>query len=98
VLSSVQGQEEVRLGLTDRYLSLQRELASLKGVRVVQPPETPLRPVRPRPALNAAVAGVLGLMASVLLAFGREYWRRGPHGSTPATGFRGSAESRATGP
>jgi len=76
VLTSVQGQEEVQLGLTDRYLSLQRELASLKGVQVVQPADTLPDPVRPRPALNMAVAGVLGLMVSVLWAFGKEYWRR----------------------
>lgn len=75
-LTAMQGQEQLRLALIDRYLSLQRELASIKGVQVIQPPEVPVRPVRPRPALNLAVAGVLGLMAAVLLAFVLEYFAR----------------------
>lgn len=76
LLTTLQGQEQLRLALVDRYLSLQRELASIKGVQVIQPPEVPARPVRPRPGLNLAVAGVLGLMAALLLAFGLEYFAR----------------------
>ncbi|MGB9887996.1 MAG: Wzz/FepE/Etk N-terminal domain-containing protein [Moorellales bacterium] len=76
VLTTMQGQEQLRLALIDRYLSLKRELASIKGVRVIQQPEVPARPVRPRPALNLAVAAVLGLMLSVLAAFAWEYFGR----------------------
>ncbi|MCR4420368.1 MAG: hypothetical protein NUV99_09665 [Clostridia bacterium] len=36
----------------------------------------PAEPVSPRIPLNAAVAGVLGLMVSVLLVLFRDYWRR----------------------
>ncbi|MBC7335018.1 MAG: hypothetical protein H5U01_01925 [Clostridia bacterium] len=74
--TALQGLEQQRLALLDRYLGLQKELTSLRPVQVVQKAEQPLRPVRPRPALNVAVALVLGLMVAVLAAFAREYFRR----------------------
>ncbi|TCO78817.1 GumC family protein [Marinisporobacter balticus] len=35
----------------------------------------PLEPVGPRKMLNMAIAGVLGIMMGVFLAFAREYWK-----------------------
>jgi uncharacterized protein involved in exopolysaccharide biosynthesis len=81
VLTAMQGQEQLRLALMDRYLSLQRELASIKGVQLIQPPEVPTRPVRPRPALNLAVAAILGLMVSALAAFALEHFDRTVRGA-----------------
>ncbi|MGB9919731.1 MAG: GumC family protein [Moorellales bacterium] len=43
---------------------------------VVAPAEAPQLPVKPNRRLNTAVAAVLGLMASVLLAFAWEYFDR----------------------
>jgi uncharacterized protein involved in exopolysaccharide biosynthesis len=37
----------------------------------------PAEPISPRELLNVAVAGALGLIIGVLLAFAVEYWRRG---------------------
>lgn len=34
----------------------------------------PLRPIAPRKALNVAIAGVLGIMIGVFIAFFKEYW------------------------
>ena len=34
----------------------------------------PLRPVAPNKALNVAIAGVLGIMVGVFIAFFKEYW------------------------
>ena len=52
-----------------------------KGLFIIlQHAALPERAVSPRPALNTAIALVLGLMAGTFLAFFREYWRQ----STPA--------------
>ncbi|MGB9868284.1 MAG: GumC family protein [Bacillota bacterium] len=43
------------------------------NISLVSPALVPAKPVKPRKALNMAVAGVLGLMVSVMLAFVLEY-------------------------
>ncbi|MGB9867877.1 MAG: GumC family protein [Bacillota bacterium] len=43
------------------------------NISLVSPALVPSRPVKPRKALNMAVAGILGLMVSVMLAFVLEY-------------------------
>ncbi len=50
-------------------------------VRVVETAILPLEPVSPRPLRNLALAAILGLMAGVGLAFGREYMDTRLHGS-----------------
>ncbi|WP_258358928.1 GumC family protein [Moorella sulfitireducens] len=45
-------------------------------IRVIAPAVEPVVPVKPRKMLNMAIAGVLGLMAGVFLAFFIEFWTR----------------------
>lgn len=70
--------EQQRLDLLDRCLGLQRELNVLEGPQVIQSPQEPLHPIKPNQKLNMTLAGVLGLMVGVFLAFGVEFWRRKP--------------------
>ena len=42
---------------------------------VASPAFEPAEPARPRKLLNLSVAGVLGMMVGVMVAFGAEYWR-----------------------
>jgi succinoglycan biosynthesis transport protein ExoP len=51
--------------------ALDPEEASFTVVAPAFPPE---KPVQPRKMLNMAVAGVLGLMIGVFLAFFLHYW------------------------
>jgi len=46
-------------------------------VRLASRATVPENPVSPRKLMNAAIAGVLGLMVGVLAAFAIEYWRQG---------------------
>lgn len=72
--------------LKDAYLELSRRYEEVRmaepsrlaqaSIQVVAPAVVPREPVRPRKALNIAVAGVLGLMAGVFLAFFLDYWER----------------------
>ncbi|MDI6894445.1 MAG: GNVR domain-containing protein [Bacillota bacterium] len=76
------------LGLSKRYEEVRMaEPAWLAqaSIQVVAPAVVPPEPVRPRKALNISVAGVLGLMAGVFLAFFLDYWERSaPARATPA--------------
>jgi uncharacterized protein involved in exopolysaccharide biosynthesis len=58
--------EEARIGAQEANGTLY--LASYAAV--------PARPVAPRRLFNTAVAGMLGLMIGVLLAFAIEFWRQ----------------------
>ncbi|MDA8097042.1 MAG: Wzz/FepE/Etk N-terminal domain-containing protein [Clostridia bacterium] len=78
ILESVQGFEQQHLALLDRSLGLQKELNSLEAPQVVRSPREPVYPVKPNKKLNVALAGVLGLMVGVFLAFGLEYLRKNP--------------------
>ena len=63
--------------LEDRYVELQMvsSLAPEKiSFTVVSPAYPPENPIKPRKMLNIAIAGVLGLMASVFMAFFLYYW------------------------
>ncbi len=48
-------------------------IMKVENVQVVDPAIAPVAPVKPRPKLNMAVAGVLGIMVGVGLAFILEY-------------------------
>jgi uncharacterized protein involved in exopolysaccharide biosynthesis len=78
LLESAQGFEQQRLALLDRSLGLQKELNTLEAPQVVRSPREPVYPVKPNKKLNVALAGVLGLMIGVFLAFGLEYLRKNP--------------------
>lgn len=49
------------------------QIMKVENVQVVDPAIEPTAPIKPRPKLNMAVAGVLGLMVGVGLAFVLEY-------------------------
>lgn len=78
LLESAQGFEEQRLALLDRALDLQKELNGLQTAKVIRSPREPITPVKPNKKMNVALAGVLGLMVGVFLAFGLEYARNNP--------------------
>ncbi|QEK13204.1 hypothetical protein FQB35_13505 [Crassaminicella thermophila] len=44
-------------------------------ISIVSPAVVPLEPVGPKKMLNMAIAGVLGIMIGVFLAFFKEYWK-----------------------
>lgn len=45
------------------------------SIIVISPAVEPLKPVAPNKKLNVAIAGVLGIMLGVFVAFFREYWK-----------------------
>ncbi|MDI6822999.1 MAG: GNVR domain-containing protein [Bacillota bacterium] len=81
--------------LKDAYLGLSKRYEEVRmaeptwlaraSIQVVAPAAVPPTPVRPRKALNISVAGVLGLMVGVFLAFFLDYWERSaPTHAAPA--------------
>ncbi len=78
LLTSIQDFEDQRLVLLDRSLELQKDLDSLEMPKVIRAPHEPASPIKPNKKLNMALAGVLGLMVGVFLAFGLEYVRNNP--------------------
>lgn len=61
------------------YEAQQAELARRLGqvpLSPLRPATVPRSPARPRPLLNAAVAGMLGAMASVFVVFLAEFWKQ----------------------
>lgn len=79
--------KDAYLGLSKRYEEVRMAeptWLAQSSIQVVAPAAVPLEPVRPRKALNISVAGVLGLMAGVFLAFFVDYWHRSaPAHATP---------------
>lgn len=51
------------------FMSEVKTIMNIENVQVIDLAQTPIRPVRPRVLLNIAIAGVLGLMISVFIAF-----------------------------
>lgn len=72
----------------DAYLALSRKAEELRiaiqmeacEVHIVSEATAPAKPVSPRKALNAALAGVVGLMAGIMGAFVAEYFKQPPSG------------------
>ncbi|MCS5697203.1 Wzz/FepE/Etk N-terminal domain-containing protein [Desulfofundulus thermocisternus] len=77
-LEYLQSEESQRIELLDRYLALQKEINELKNVQVIRGAREPVYPVKPNKKLNVALAGMLGLMVGVFLAFGLDYFSRYP--------------------
>lgn len=46
------------------------------GIIVVSPAVTPVNPISPNKKLNVAIAGILGIMLGVFIAFFKEYWKK----------------------
>ena len=76
----------------DTFMTLSRKVTEASiaaqdttgGVRLASRATAPEEPTSPSKLLNTAVAGVLGLMVGVLVAFAIEYWRRGRPEADPA--------------
>ena len=56
--------------------NLRLKLGMIQSTKVIKPPTIPNHPVKPKRALIVALAGVLGLMGSMMLAFLLEYFER----------------------
>jgi len=85
----------------ETYITLARKveeqrIAAEEGtgdVRIASRAAVPEKPASPRKLLNTAVAGVLGLMLSVLGTFIAEWWRAGMESATVAdTSARATAD------
>jgi uncharacterized protein involved in exopolysaccharide biosynthesis len=78
----------------DTFTALSRKVAEASiaaqdttgDVRLASRAAVPRDPVSPRKLLNAAIAGVLGIIVGVLAAFAIEYWRQGRSEAEPADG------------
>ncbi|MDQ0285563.1 uncharacterized protein involved in exopolysaccharide biosynthesis [Desulfofundulus luciae] len=77
-LEYLQSEESQRIELLDRYLALQKEINELKNVQVIRGAREPVYPVKPNKKLNVALAGMLGLMSGIFMAFILEYFQRNP--------------------
>ncbi|MCK8816310.1 Wzz/FepE/Etk N-terminal domain-containing protein [Natroniella sulfidigena] len=66
--------EEVKLSLFEQKYEIQEELGDMEEMRVLNQPFVPDDPVAPNKKLNLAIAGVLGLMLGVFVAFAKEFW------------------------
>lgn len=77
-LEYLQSEESQRIELLDRYLALQKEINGLKDVQVIRGAREPVYPVKPNKKLNVALAGMLGLMSGIFMAFILEYFQHNP--------------------
>jgi capsular polysaccharide biosynthesis protein len=55
------------------FMDSVKTIMKVENVQVIDKAQPPENPVKPRPKLNMAIAGVLGIMAGVFLAFLLEY-------------------------
>lgn len=69
---------EQRDKLSERKLKTEQKLNSIEGMEVLERPEAASSPMRPNKKLNIVVAGMLGLMVGVFMAFTVDYFRRNP--------------------
>jgi len=69
---------EQRDKLSERKLKTEQKLNSIEGMEVLERPEAASSPMRPNKKLNIVVAGMLGLMVGVFMAFIVDYFRRKP--------------------
>ncbi|MDD1760415.1 MAG: Wzz/FepE/Etk N-terminal domain-containing protein, partial [Methanothrix sp.] len=61
--------ETQRSALIDKQMDLEKQMALITNMEVVQPAREPVSPIGPRKALIVAIAGMLGLMIGVFAAF-----------------------------
>lgn len=82
-LNLVQRNVDIAQGTYDAFLKKYEEIRVAETtevgestINIVSPALVPIRPVGPRKMLNIAIAGVLGIMVGVFIAFFKEYWRK----------------------
>ncbi len=88
-VNSVSDTEIIRITVEDKDPNFATELANsiavvfmgeigsimrMDNVQFIDPAKVPTNPVKPRPALNIAIAAVLGVMVSVFVIFLAEYF------------------------
>lgn len=88
-VNSVSDTEIIRITVEDKDPNFAAELANsiavvfmgeigsimrMDNVQFIDPAKVPTNPVKPRPALNIAIAAVLGVMVSVFVIFLAEYF------------------------
>jgi len=64
--------------LSERKLQNEQKLNNIEGMEVLERPEAASSPMRPNKKLNIVLAGILGLMAGIFMAFIVDYFRRNP--------------------
>ena len=57
----------------DVFMEVVKEIMRVENVQVIDPAQVPTSPVSPRPLMNIAIAGVLGIMLGVFIAFLKEF-------------------------
>lgn len=57
----------------DVFMEVVKEIMRVENVQVIDPAQVPTNPVSPRPLMNIAIAGVLGIMLGVFIAFLKEF-------------------------
>ncbi len=55
------------------FMEKVKEIMRVENVQVIDPAQVPTAPVSPRPLMNIAIAGVLGIMLGVFIAFLKEF-------------------------
>lgn len=55
------------------FMDTIKEIMNVENVKIIDEAQVPLSPIKPRPRLNMAIAGVLGIMGGVFLAFMLEF-------------------------
>ena len=55
------------------FMKSVKDIMLIENVQVIDKAQIPISPIKPRPMLNMAIAGVLGLMGGVFLAFLLEF-------------------------
>ena len=58
---------------SDVFMEVVKEIMRVENVQVIDPAQVPTSPVSPRPLMNIAIAGVLGIMLGVFIAFLKEF-------------------------
>ncbi len=69
---------EHRDKLSERKLKTEQKLNNIEDMEVLERPEAASSPMRPNKKLNIVLAGILGLMAGIFMAFIVDYFRRNP--------------------
>jgi capsular polysaccharide biosynthesis protein len=70
--------ESQKISLLEQIQSLEGQLLDYNPAVVLTPAVEPLAPVKPNKRMNVAIAFMLGLCLSTLLAFGLEYLKNNP--------------------
>ncbi|GAB6137366.1 YveK family protein [Halanaerobaculum tunisiense] len=73
--NKLQMMKSSKRSLVEKKYELRNKINSMESVTVVNQPIKPETPIKPNKKLNLAIAGVLGLMIGVFIAFIMEFWQ-----------------------